>query len=185
MLDPSAFKVVSGSTPALHEIPSIPTMFDASFTAIGAGSPLFEKDNSMLKESTTLRQSTSSPALSSPKPQNTEVVYDRFLMASSGVRRVGKGYQNESVTTTFNAATNSKRRSSKFFPSIRKAMPPAISSDDMHFNGVDESGVLTWSPSGLDAHPKEGTNTVRLMKDALKAIVTGKPISRRQSKVFQ
>ena len=47
----------------------------------------------------TRKQLVRSPAtgMDSPTQRHVEVVYDRFLMATSGVKRVGKGYQSHHV----------------------------------------------------------------------------------------
>src|SRR5260370_42277830 len=48
----------------------------------------------IVKPYPTRRQLARSPVTDSPTQRHVEGVYDRFLMATSGVKRVGKGYQS-------------------------------------------------------------------------------------------
>ena len=132
-----------------------------------------------------------------PYQRRVEGVYDRFLMATSGVKRLGKGYQSDNIgpvgNTVGHAAGargyNHKRDSHRAFYSARKPMPPPVSSEDIQRRtvSVDELGIITATPhdEGLASSTtvlKEETNGVSLMK-RIKAMVPGKPVSRRLSRL--
>ncbi|KAF9013205.1 hypothetical protein BDQ17DRAFT_1321088 [Cyathus striatus] len=127
-----------------------------------------------------------------PSQRRLEGVYDRFLMATSGVKRVGKGYQSDNIgpignNNTLNVQNIAKRDSHRAFYSARKPMPPPVSSDDVtRAASVDElgfvahsNGVTNTSSSKDDSH-----NTVALVRRAIKAMVPGKAtVSRRLSRM--
>lgn len=134
---------------------------------------------------------TQSPILESPNTQRrTEGVYDRFLMATSGVKRVGRGYQSENVGPTANnprglshsvgpALPGHKSAPKLFLSARRSAMPPPVSSEDFierRAVSIDELGVMQTyngvSSTTISKDPR--TNTVKNVRKAIKAIVTGK-----------
>ncbi len=125
-----------------------------------------------------------------PKVQRRiEGVYDRFLMATSGVKRVGRGYQSDNAGPVANSASydmhKDKSQSHRAFYSARKPMPPPVSSADMENVIVDEMGIMTRSGgAGSPTAKDEGNTTVTLMRRAIKAIVPGKTMSRRLSRVY-
>ncbi|KZT28346.1 hypothetical protein NEOLEDRAFT_916115 [Neolentinus lepideus HHB14362 ss-1] len=134
----------------------------------------------------TRQQSLSAEApVDSPTRRHVEGVYDRFLMATSGVKRVGKGYQSDNNRPLGNIAirqTTVPKRDNSGFLTSRRPLPPPVSSDDLRrAASADELGFVDRRPrsSGED----EGKNTVRLM-GAIKAIVTGKQTSRRASRLL-
>ena len=132
-----------------------------------------------------------------PHQRRVEGVYDRFLMATSGVKRLGKGYQSDNIGPVSNTVgpgvRNAKRDSHRAFYSARRPLPPPVSSDDQRLTvSVDELGVMTSTPvPGNHAalrHPEivlkdDGNSTVKLVRRAIKAIVPVKPISRRLSRM--
>lgn len=140
-----------------------------------------------------------SPLLESPNTRKrTEGVYDRFLMATSGVKRVGRGYQSElavpvdseprSLSRSLGPDGAIPKASPKMFLSARKsAMPPPVSSEDMvderRAKSVDEIGVMQ-TFSGVSSAPltrDPRTKTVKNVRKALKAMVTGRTASVKSS----
>ena len=102
----------------------------------------------------TRRQLVRSPAMDSPTQRHVEVVSDRFCMATSGVKRVGKGYQSchvKPVSMGTPSSSSWSRSPGKFFHSSRRPMPPPVSSEDRRFagSGVDELGRI--QPGNIDA----------------------------------
>ncbi|GLB38202.1 putative protein tyrosine kinase [Lyophyllum shimeji] len=132
----------------------------------------------------------SMPAPDTPTQRRLEGVYDRFLMATSGVKRLGKGYQSDNTGPVSSATlpTNAKSESHRMFHSARRPMPPPVSSEDQRRTvSVDELGVIGHAPvASLEGHTvlkDDGKNTVALMRRAIKAIVPGKTTSRRLSRI--
>ncbi|ETW81318.1 hypothetical protein HETIRDRAFT_451140 [Heterobasidion irregulare TC 32-1] len=140
--------------------------------------------------------SLNSPIVESPTTQRrVEGVYDRFLMATSGVKRVGRGYQSDNIGPVTNVpqtqASASHRPASRMFHSTRRAMPAPVSSDDFEKRrtvSVDELGMMqsfSGDANGTTHIPMskdERTNTVRNVRRAIKAIVSGKTVSKISSK---
>ncbi|KAF7348357.1 Protein kinase domain-containing protein [Mycena sanguinolenta] len=126
------------------------------------------------------------PVPDSPSLRRLEGVYDRFLMATTGVKRVGKGYQSDNagpVSYTIGPNTPAPRNPRAFL-SARRAMRPPISSEDSNRNSVsvDELGVMTYAGPGTTS-PREGNTTITLVRRAFKAFVPGnKTVSRRLSR---
>lgn len=123
------------------------------------------------------------PVPDSPSQRRIEGVYDRFLMATSGVKRLGKGYQSDNAGPVYN--TNKLKRHSRAFYTARKPMPPPVSSEDIQRRtvSVDELGSMTCS-AGSDetSHAKEeNSTTAAIVRRAFKAIV---PSSRRMSRMM-
>lgn len=129
----------------------------------------------------------------SPSQRRVEGVYDRFLMATSGVKRLGKGYQSDNVGPVCNSlapgVSNYKRDNSRIFHSTRRPMPPPVSSEDQRRTvSVDELGIMTYAPTGEEsgfspALKDESNTTVALVRRAIKAFVPGKTASRRLSRM--
>lgn len=137
------------------------------------------------------RKSTgAAEVLDSPNRRRVENVYDRFLMATAGVKRVGRGYQSDNLGPIQGqpppAASTSKRSvyNQSTFTSSRRAMPPPVSSEDLKVPGaLDEYGQMTCrsvTPE-IPHHKDDSHNTVALVRRAFKA-VTGKTVSRRLSR---
>ncbi|ESK95245.1 map microtubule affinity-regulating kinase 4 isoform 2 [Moniliophthora roreri MCA 2997] len=124
----------------------------------------------------------------SPTQRRMEGVYDRFLMATSGVKRVGKGYQSDNNGPMHSSVTRPTNAPSKHrvFYSTRKPMPPPVSSDDHRVVCVDELGVMSSTPcpeAGSDVLRDQSNNTVAMMRRAIKAMVPGKTMNRRLSRL--
>ncbi|KAA1475650.1 hypothetical protein DENSPDRAFT_883723 [Dentipellis sp. KUC8613] len=129
---------------------------------------------------------TESPVMDSPTRHRVEGIYDRFLMATSGVKRVGRGYQSDNVGPMGNTLTPTptlaqSRSAPRMFGSTRRPMPPPVSSDDQRRAvSVDELGVMQSTasagdtPMSMSMSKEDRTNTVRNVRRAIRAIVTGK-----------
>ncbi|KAF8645210.1 hypothetical protein AX16_008037 [Volvariella volvacea WC 439] len=118
-----------------------------------------------------MRKPSSLDPVDSPTQRRLEGVYDRFLMATSGVKRVGKGYQSDNMNPT------TKKRS-KIAASIyqnHKATPTPTSSN-YH---IRASSALDLSTKPT----KEENNTITLVRRAFKAFVPSKTASRRLSRI--
>jgi len=122
------------------------------------------------------KQAVTTPDIDSPTQRHIEGVYDRFLMATSGVKRVGKGYQSCHVKPiSINSPPSSSRSPGRFFHPTRRPMPPPVSSEDKFMaSSVDELGfMLSGSVDGSGLR-EDRTNTAKTVSRALKALVTGK-----------
>ncbi|KAI0315826.1 hypothetical protein OF83DRAFT_1061408 [Amylostereum chailletii] len=132
------------------------------------------------------------PLLDSPTQRKVEGVYDRFLMATTGVKRLGRGYQSDNVGPLSNVVSTplpgyaAKSAAPRLFQSTRRPMPPPVSSDDQRGNlNVDELGMMHPSTSSsADGARDERTHAVRTMRKAFKAIVTGRTVVRKSSRVY-
>ncbi|KAJ7029267.1 hypothetical protein C8F04DRAFT_44918 [Mycena alexandri] len=130
------------------------------------------------------------PVPDSPSLRRLEGVYDRFLMATTGVKRLGKGYQSDNagpVSYTIGPSTPAPPRNHRAFHSARRAMRPPVSSEDRDKRqsaSVDELGMMHSYAGPGTASPREGNNTITLaMRRAFKAFVPGKTVSRRMSRL--
>ncbi|GBE83047.1 predicted protein [Sparassis crispa] len=125
--------------------------------------------------------------LDTPARKHIEGVYDRFLMSTAGVKRMGRGYQSDNVGPVLNVPPQNAtayKRNQKLFHSSRRPMPPPISSDDMQACSVDEFGVVI-PPIGKRPPPHDtNKTTVTIVRKAFKAIVSGKTVSTRFSKAL-
>jgi hypothetical protein len=130
------------------------------------------------------------PVPDTPSQRRVESVYDRFLMATSGVKRLGKGYQSDNTGPVGNihtpeASDYKRNQNHRPFYSTRRPMPPPVSSEDQRRTvSVDELGVMTCT-TGMDSPVlKDEINTTStLVRRAIKAIVPGKTVSRRLSRM--
>ncbi|TFY76275.1 hypothetical protein EWM64_g7738, partial [Hericium alpestre] len=127
------------------------------------------------------------PTMDTPTRHRVEGIYDRFLMATSGVKRVGRGYQSDNyaptASTPSSSGTLSSRKSApRMFHSTRRPMPPPVSSDDKRTVSVDELGIMqttaTCADTPMSMSKDDRTNTVRNVRRAIKAIVTGKTVTK-------
>ena len=108
-------------------------------------------------------------------------------MSSSGVTRLGKGYQSDARRPVSNTVSSRgiKKTDHRVFASVRRvAMPPPVSSEDTSRVGsVDELGMHIGAGIGSTAL-KDETNKMGLsVRRALKNLVPGKTVSRRLSKI--
>ncbi|KAJ6621778.1 hypothetical protein B0H10DRAFT_2015719 [Mycena sp. CBHHK59/15] len=126
------------------------------------------------------------PVPDTPSQRRIEGVYDRFLMATTGVKRVGKGYQSDNAgPISYTVGPNTPAaRNHRPFHSARRAMRPPVSSDDKRQSvSVDELGIMTYAGPSTARVKDEGNTTITLVRRAFKAFVPGKPVSRRLSRL--
>ena len=133
------------------------------------------------------RGSRDIPLPDTPTRHRIEGVYDRFLMATSGVKRLGKGYQSDNAGPVcgdlVGPVSANKRR---HFYSSRKPMPPPVSSEDQRrVASMDELGVASSEESHLDTpnSKDDGNTTVALVRKAIKLMVPKATSSRRLSRM--
>ncbi|KAG6878514.1 hypothetical protein C0993_005445 [Termitomyces sp. T159_Od127] len=125
------------------------------------------------------RASVRIPAPDSPTQRRVEGVYDRLLMATSGVKRLGRGYQSDCAGAGAGAASGipvyRAVTEKRLLQSGRRQMPPAVSSEDGPVL-VDEMGVLGRGRvrGGHAVIREDGKTTVALVRRAFKAMVPGK-----------
>ncbi|KAF8582851.1 hypothetical protein K439DRAFT_1412806 [Ramaria rubella] len=115
--------------------------------------------------------------------REVESSYDRLLMASSGVKRLGKGYQSNIVTSNIvDVPVSAFKRNPKLFHSARRGILPPQETPRKSVS-VDELGALsaTQASATSESRREDGSNTLKLMRRAFKAI-TGGSVSRRLSK---
>ena len=147
------------------------------------------------------RASQEAPIPDTPSRHRIEGVYDRFLMATSGVKRLGKGYQSDNLAPVGsgcgigNTSTSSGPSAfggqqqqppplkTRAFYSTKRPMPPPVSSDDLLRDedeqrravSVDELGWRAYSGVGVGspgANGREEGNTVAFkMRKAMKLMV--------------
>ena len=136
----------------------------------------------------TRKQLVRSPAMDSPTQRHFEVVYDRFLMATSGVKHVGKGYQSchvKPVSTGTPSSSSSSRSPGKFFHSSRRPMPPPVSSDDRRFTGFSVDELSRIQPGSIDADTcglrEDRAGAARVISRAFKVLVSGKTVIKNVS----
>ncbi|KAJ7147185.1 kinase-like domain-containing protein [Mycena crocata] len=126
---------------------------------------------------------TDAPVPDTPSQRRLEVVYDRFLATMPGVKRLGKGYQSDNagpVAYTVGPSTPVPRNH-RAFNSARRAMRPPVSSAEKRSSAsVDELGIMTYAGA---SSPREANTTITLVRRAFKAIVPGKTVSRRLSRL--
>jgi len=131
-----------------------------------------------------IRGSQDAPLPDTPTRHRVEGVYDRFLMATSGVKRLGKGYQSDNAGPVCNNIVVSLNKNRHFY-SARKPMRPPVSSEDQHrAASMDEVGVVSCEENHLDTpnSKDDGNTTVALVRKAIKLMVP-KAGSRRVSRM--
>ncbi|GJE88475.1 protein kinase domain-containing protein [Phanerochaete sordida] len=112
------------------------------------------------------------PTLDTPGRKHVEGVYDRFLMSTTGVRRVGLGYQSDAIAQPKPKPALTKRNSSFFH---KRPMPPPVSSEDLRRNSMspDEFGAMrTPAPASAStaAAKDDVTHSVSIVRRAIKAM---------------
>ncbi|KAF8527492.1 hypothetical protein BU17DRAFT_39874, partial [Hysterangium stoloniferum] len=106
--------------------------------------------------------------------------YDEILMSSSGVKRLGKGYESHATTSHIvEHPASAFKRNPKLFHSVRRGIAPPPETPRKAVS-VDELGALSAAQESA-ARKDDGNNTIKLMRRAFKAI-TGGTVSRRLSK---
>ena len=143
-----------------------------------------------------------------PSRHRIEGVYDRFLMATSGVKRLGKGYQSDNLgpvgsgigntSTSLGPSAYGQQRTRAFY-STRRPMPAPVSSDDVvrddgddenrRAASVDELGARAYSglrgdSPGANGKEEGGTTVAFKMRKAMKLMVPkSTAMSRRLSRI--
>jgi serine/threonine-protein kinase GIN4 len=132
------------------------------------------------------RKQAVTPAMDSPTRRDLEGVYDRLLMATSGVKRVGKGYQSSHVKPiSTNISPSSSKSPGRFFHSTRRPMPPPVSSEDKFMTWTsDELGIMSsdYVNVGGPGLCEDHAGTAKAVSRALKALVTGKAVVKKASR---
>ena len=134
-----------------------------------------------------IRGSQEAPIPDTPTRHRIEGVYDRFLMATSGVKRLGKGYQSDNAGPVCgNIADTVPLNKSRHFYLARKPMPPPVSSEDQRrAASMDEFGAISHEENNSDvAYSKDdGNTTVARVRKAIKLMVPKATGSRRLSRM--
>ncbi|KAJ7288021.1 hypothetical protein C8J57DRAFT_1459679 [Mycena rebaudengoi] len=188
-------------------VPSSPRLEEVLDRSLFIASPLSRKSDETNNRSQTVERSfdelTSSPFHVEPYPArkpnatNTSIpdtptqkrlegVYDRFLMASTGVKRLGKGYESNNagpVSYTVGPSTPAPRDHRAFHSAHRAMRPPVSSEDNRQSVSVDELGMMTYAGPSAPRHKEAGNTTITLVRRAFKAIVPGKTVGRRTSRI--
>ena len=138
------------------------------------------------------KSDVSPPVVQSPKSRkNHERVYDRLLMATSGVKRVGRGYQSNIAGPVKNlldarvtTPSQSYNHNHRVFNSARRAMPPPVPSDDFKSSTAVNDFGLVACRAEIDTPPHKDdiNNTVAFVRRAFKTMVTGKTMTRSLSR---
>jgi len=134
------------------------------------------------------RTITGSRSLDSPNTKRRVAEdYDRLLSATTGIKKVGLGYQSDirgpigNVLTTDPYPSSAPSKRSTFFHSTRRAMPPPVSSEDWRKTvSVDELARLAPSTPELMSKEEKAGGTVSAVKRAFMAI-TGRTVPKRLS----
>ena len=163
-------------------VPKDPDTSESSSDHVTANSPARDSltDSPFLVHPYPSRnQAMTPPVIDSPTQRRLEGVYDRFLMATHGVKRVGRGYQSCHVKpVSINVSPSSSSKSpGRFFHPTRRPMPPPVSSEDIFMtSSADELGVLLSSNGNIDGSGlrEDLTGTTKTVSRTLKALVTGK-----------
>ena len=134
-----------------------------------------------------IRGSKEPPVPDTPTRHRIEGVYDRFLMATSGVKRLGKGYQSDNAGPVCgNIVDPVSSNRSRHFYMARKPMPPPVSSDDQpRAASMDEFGTVSNEEVHSDVlnSKDDGNTTVALVRKAIKLMVPKATGSRRLSRM--
>jgi serine/threonine-protein kinase GIN4 len=164
-----------------------------------------------VKPYVTARKPVPASALDSPTARRIEGVYDRFLMATSGVKRLGRGYQSDNAGPLSNSVSSpaapARLPAARLFHTARRApMPPPVSSEDVRraasedhlrpglsardgSRSVDELGIMrpsTREPgpsSAQKGHTQAQGQTVRTVRSAFRAMVSGKTVIKKSSRL--
>ncbi|KIM89475.1 hypothetical protein PILCRDRAFT_226626 [Piloderma croceum F 1598] len=125
--------------------------------------------------------------LDTPNRRRIEGVYDRFLMATAGVKRGGRRNQSVSLSHVKDVPSTSPSPQHPNHHDIHRAfntaqpMAPSVFNEEVKLpRSVDELGTVTRDPSPDVSHYKDDSNnTVALVRRALKAVVAGKAATRQ------
>jgi hypothetical protein len=132
------------------------------------------------------RKSHGPPAavIDTPNRRRMEGVYDRLLMATTGVKKVGRGYQSDNPGPLPSAQYRSHHNNHRLFNSARPTPPPVSNEGLKHAKLVDEFGLVTPKVNPDVSHYKDdGSNTVAFVRRAFK-VVAGKTATKRMSRTI-
>ncbi|THH04511.1 hypothetical protein EW145_g5470 [Phellinidium pouzarii] len=187
VLDRSIFVARTMSTPHLDDVFQVLATPSSPRTVAVARDPITRplSPPKSPPPSNVLRESSSSPVLNSPNRRHIEGVYDRLLMAATGVKRVGRGYQSDvSVPAQQCVPVSMQKKNSKLFGRSVRAVHPPVSYDNPGKSGdAEEFGLMSVSYS--TSFRDDANKSVNAVRKAFKAIVTGKSVARRQSKAVK
>ncbi|KAF9781712.1 hypothetical protein BJ322DRAFT_1010425 [Thelephora terrestris] len=166
---------------------------------IAPQSPDLKIDDPPVKDTTRLspqpmrpppgRTITGSRSLDSPNTKRRVAdEYDRLLSATTGIKKVGLGYQSDvngpiaNILSTDPYPSSASSKRTTFFHSTRRAMPPPVSSEDWRKTAsVDELARMTPSASEPTTSKEEKAgSTVSAVKRAFMAL-TGRTGVKRLS----
>lgn len=134
------------------------------------------------------RTITGSRSLDSPNTKRRVAdEYDRLLSATTGIKKVGLGYQSDvsgpiaNILSTDPYPSSASSKRTTFFHSTRRAMPPPVSSEDWRRTmSVDElARVMPSTPEPTPKEEKVG-GTVGAVKRVFMAL-TGRTGAKRLS----
>ena len=102
---------------------------------------------------------------------DADMLETSFLMSTTGVKRVGRGYQSDYVSHIPQFKTSaSSRRNANFFMSTRKPMPPPVSSEDLRrATSIGEFGTVAAALRAAET-VKADESSGGIVRRALKAI---------------
>lgn len=131
----------------------------------------------------TARTITGSRSLDSPNTKRRVAEdYERLLSVTTGVKKVGLGYQSDIRGATANVLTSTPSKRTALFHSTRKAIPPSVSSKDWRRTvSVDELARPVPSTPEPISKEERVVGTASAMKRAFMAI-TGKTGAKRPSR---
>ncbi|KAH9997420.1 hypothetical protein BJV74DRAFT_883424 [Russula compacta] len=169
-----------------------PDTTDSSNDHVIPHNPVDNMDNSLTDSPFVVhpypsRKQVTSPTMDSPTQRHLEGAYDRFLMATKEVKRVGKGYQSWHVKpiSTSGSSSPSKCPPGRFFHPTRRPMPPPVSSKDKFMtSSAVELGVMLSYSANVD-YPdlrEDRAGAAKVVSRALKALVTGKTAAKKVSR---
>lgn len=180
--------VLDGDLFAPDPVPIDPDSSGSSYDHVTANSPGRNSltDSPFLVHPYPSRKQVVTPAMDSPTRHNLEGVYDRLLMATSGVKRVGKGYQSCHVKPiSTDMSPSSSKGPGRFFHSTRRPMPPPVSSEDKFMTWTpDQIGVMSSDYVDVDGPGfcEDNAGAAKAVSRALKALVTGKAVVKKASR---
>jgi hypothetical protein len=125
--------------------------------------------------------------LDTPNKRRIEGVYDRFLMATAGVKRGGRRNQSASLSHVKDVLSTSPSPQHPNHHNIHRAfntvqpMAPSVFNEETKLpRSVDELRTVTRDPSpDVSNYKDDSNNTVALVRRALKAVVAGKAATRQ------
>lgn len=94
-------------------------------------------------------------------------------MSTTGVKRVGQGYQSDNAGAIISGRSKAPaKRNPHFFLTSRRPMPPPVSSEDLRRKSMsaDEFGAMSCAPVATFPSKEDGGSAVGIVKRAIKAM---------------